>query len=142
MKKEPFNPKKCVTCPHCSTYPVYKDHVVYCPNCGFKVELKPYHEPVQHWDKAVLIEERKMLAKKTVLSKKSYSKSLKDNARSWNVNYADMRDDDGIIDPDGFYYDPCSERQSRIRLGFYDAAQGHYHRDNASYDDNLFDEEQ
>lgn len=140
MKKE-FNPKKCITCHKCSSYPVYKDHAVFCPNCGFRVELKLHQaDPTQHWNNAVTNAERILLAKKTVRSGKSYKATLKANAH-WMQPLDTCMDDDGIFDPDGFYYEQCSERSCAERLGFIDATRGRYERDSGMYEKDIFDED-
>lgn len=133
--KTKFNPKACITCPKCCTYPQYQDHVVFCPNCGFKVELKPHHEPVQHWDEAVRKYELEVSKGRTTYQappKKSKDKKKEEEftpETEKKKRYPEAYNfPEDYFDGDGLYWPACSERSSRERLGFEDASRAHFHR--------------
>lgn len=136
--KTDFNPKACITCPKCCTYPQYQDHVVFCPNCGFKVELKPHHCRPEHvWDKAV--REYELNANKPRTTYVSPPPKSKDKKKEEEEEFTPETEKkkrypeaynppDDYFDGDGYYRPACSEYSSRLRLGFEDAARGSYHR--------------
>lgn len=127
MKTE-FNPRACVTCPKCSTYPKYQDNTVYCPNCGFKVELKPHQcRPEHYWNEAVRKYELETYKERTTFVPRPPKKKNKEEEeftpenekkKRWPEAYHFSED---YFDGDGYYMPACSEESSRIRLGLSDA---------------------
>lgn len=134
--KTDFNPKACVTCPKCSTYPKYQDHMVFCPNCGFKVELKPHQCRPEHvWDKAVRAYELNVNKPRTTyVSRPEKSKDKKKEEEFTPENEKKKRYPEAYnfpedyFDGDGYYWPACSERASCERLGFEDATRRHSHQ--------------
>lgn len=125
MKTE-FNPKACITCPKCSSYPLRHDNVVYCPNCGFKVELKPHHDPVRRWAEVVRRYELNASKPRTTFispppktkEKEPFTPETEKKKRYPEACHFG----EDYFDGDGYYTPACSERSSRERLGLLDAS--------------------
>lgn len=144
--------KGAITCPKCCTAPVCKDNMVYCPNCGFKVECKPHqccHKSI--WNKAVREYEHQVLKERTTYKLKVKKEKKKKTDENEFTPESEKRKrypeachySDDYFDGDGYYYPACSEEASRIRLGFENAAASHYHRTTLydSVDNPFFSEE-
>ena len=102
---------------------------MYCPNCGFKVELKPHQfRPESVWDKAVRAYELQVSKGRTTYVSPPPKKKEKEEftpETEKKKRYPEPAYDCDYLDFDGEYIPICSERSSRERLGFMDATHAH-----------------
>lgn len=135
-KRKSSDYTRILTCPKCSTFPVLDGLNVKCPHCGFYVMINPksgFSEEKQ-WNKAVAEYELNANKKHTVKSGLSPAQ-----ARKRNGYRPDKFSPDRIDETEQYngWGPPCSERQSRQRLGFDDCST---QRSERTYLDKYLDE--